>query len=138
MEKENNANNTSTLKEENTRTPENNLERFLNDVFQKECVFRISEDEVGFIQAGIECLVEQIVELVQEDLRRDMENKKLSPSHVPLLDKAFILKAGSFYEGTKNRFPDEFDFLFVFTRHWVVLIFLIFFHQLNHMSEVYA
>lgn len=116
MQKDYNADNSSMCAEENLRTPENNLERFLHDVFQNECLFGISEDEVGFIQAGIERLVEQIVEFVQEDLHRDMENKKLSPSYVPLLDQAFILKAGSFYEGTKNRFPDEFDFLFCFYR----------------------
>lgn len=92
---------------------ENNLELFLNDVFQKECVYIISQDEVEFIQKGIEYLVEQIVGFVLKDIHRDQTDKKFSPA-VPLLDHARILKVGSFYEGTKNRFPDEFDFLFCF------------------------
>lgn len=99
--------------EEKMFTEENNLELFLNDVFQKECVYRISQEEVEFIQKGIEYLVEQIVRFVLEDIHRDQTDKKFSPP-VPLLDHARILKVGSFYEGTKNRFPDEFDFLFCF------------------------
>jgi hypothetical protein len=87
---------------------QDNLELYLNDVYEKECVFKIESCEVQFIQNGIENLVQRIVNDVLENLRR---NKEVP---VTVLRNSDIIKVGSFYEGTKNTFPDEFDIIFCY------------------------
>lgn len=100
----------------------NNLELYLNDVFSKECLYSISQEEVDFIQTGTEFLVEEIVNYVQVVLQRYTENGKLHPA-VQLLDHFPIVKVGSFFEGTKNDYPDEFDFIFCFYRQRSFILF---------------
>ncbi|XP_053381525.1 uncharacterized protein LOC128549153 [Mercenaria mercenaria] len=105
----------------------NNLEIYLDDVYRKECVFNGEKEEVEFIKTGIETLVQKIVNLVlqnfsitesgEEYLKRLKEN--LIEVYFPLKNKqvkaaeSSIIKVGSFYEETKNNFPDEFDFIFL-------------------------
>ena len=94
----------------------NKLELYLNDTFEKECVYEIKEAEVQFIKTGIETLMTEIATRVLEDdaLQEHMKNTfqkyfegKLTRSPVN------IEGVGSFYEGTKNKFPNEFDFIVV-------------------------
>ncbi|XP_045179304.2 uncharacterized protein LOC123538946 [Mercenaria mercenaria] len=122
----------------------NNLELYLNDVYEKECVFKIEQEEVEFIQTGIETLVQDLVDqiladdrihqLLSDEIDRFLEeiyNKKnIVEVYFPRQSdcslqryiaenasgvktvKSTIITVGSFYDGTKNNFPDEFDFIF--------------------------
>ncbi|XP_045179864.2 uncharacterized protein LOC123539366 [Mercenaria mercenaria] len=129
----------------------NNLELYLNDVYEKECVFKIEQEEVEFIQTGIETLVQDLVDqilaydsfdqLISDEIDKDINmnllkekiyNKKnIVEVYFPIQSdcslqrhvaenasyiktvKSTIIKVGSFYDGTKNNFPDEFDFIFL-------------------------
>lgn len=149
---------TAKHEQEQTKTlngTEDNLEMYLNDVYKKECEFKIDEEEVNFIRVGIETLTQRIVNLVLKDasLQEYIEDmfgpadtcvnglvlvstlkqtltdnikNSLQEVYVPLKrgstfskimrakrKKSTIIKVGSFYEGTKNGFPDEFDFIFL-------------------------
>lgn len=93
-----------------------NLELYMNDVYEKECLFKVGKGEVEFIQNGIETLVQTIVDLALQHFSHTeatgnlYETLKILRSETCPSD---IIKAGSFYEGTKNNFPDEFDFIFL-------------------------
>ncbi|XP_045178666.2 uncharacterized protein LOC123538550 [Mercenaria mercenaria] len=126
----------------------NNLELYLTDVYEKECEFKIEQEEVEFIQTGIETLVQDLVDKIlaydsfdklistvideTADALVDMHCKKsLVEVYFPIQRdsslqsyeagnesylkyvKSTIIKVGSFYDGTKNQFPDEFDFIFL-------------------------
>ncbi|XP_053381141.1 uncharacterized protein LOC128549068 [Mercenaria mercenaria] len=118
----------------------NNLELYLNDVYEQECVMKAEKEEIEFIKKGIETLVQRIVHLALEDfsVNKKIENlllnynnkevKELQKSLVEVYfpikcrlkeisdvktSKRSIIKVGSFYEETKNYFPDEFDFIFL-------------------------
>jgi hypothetical protein len=97
----------------------NNLELFLKDVFESECKFKIDSQETAFIQTGVESIVLKLVQRVLEDdpIWRLIEHIiKLFHSDGGKISKreGDILKVGSFYEGTKNNFPDEFDIICLF------------------------
>jgi hypothetical protein len=97
----------------------NNLELYLKDVFESECKFKIDSQETAFIQTGVESIVLKLVQKVLEDdpiwslIEEDIE---LYNSVGGKISKRAgdILKVGSFYEGTKNNFPDEFDIICLF------------------------
>ena len=89
----------------------NNLEHYLSDVYEKECKFTIEDQEVCFIQTGIETLVEKIGNKILEYNFMDSLKRCLVYNDLQYLDQASLIKVGSFYEGTKNGFPDEFDFI---------------------------
>ena len=114
-----------------------NLELYLNDTYKNECVFKIEDDEVNFIQNGIEALAQIIVDLLLTDeefckfilkeaekrwiltehiIEHSLNSKSLPESLKGKYKKSSLIKAGSFYEGTKNSFPDEFDFMFLLFR----------------------
>jgi hypothetical protein len=109
----------------------NNLKLFLNDVFKNECVFTIDEEEVEFIQNGIEFCVQKIVNILHEEkfcldhgpqqdvkslkevyfpIKMDRDVDKLLYEKIPFV-RSSIVKVGSFYEETKNKYPNEFDFI---------------------------
>ncbi|XP_053386382.1 uncharacterized protein LOC123538551 [Mercenaria mercenaria] len=121
---------------------QNNLELYLNDVYEKECVFKMEKDEVEFIQTGIEYLVQVLVDQALTDLSdyhlglshiidNDLNVSYILEVYFPIKDKSClqryvarnisnektfkntIIKVGSFYDGSKNNFPDEFDFIFL-------------------------
>ncbi|XP_045177571.2 uncharacterized protein LOC123537804 [Mercenaria mercenaria] len=98
--------------------PTNHLELYLNDVFKRECLFEthVADNEVEFIQTGIETLVQRIADQVLAD--HDVKEKiKMVAEELGIVIETpgptNVLKVGSFYEGTKNKFPDEFDFTLV-------------------------
>lgn len=83
-----------------------NLELYLNDVFEREC-FHYMEKE---LQTGIETMVQKITDcLRQDEFLLNYIQTHLKGNLCP----SGIIKVGSFYEGTKNNFPDEFDFIFL-------------------------
>ena len=104
--------------EKATSSTENNLEKYLCDVFVKECSFSIDESEVNFIQSGIETLVQKMAEMIREEGHEDLQkcihvSKELNPHLVEIQNNNNIIKVGSFYEGTRNCFPDDFDIIFL-------------------------
>ena len=109
----------------------NNLDLFLDGIYNQECEFYIGKDEVDFKRSGIETIVRKIVNKILEydpfvghhdDLQRVVEilNDDIQIFHsaggklarISTCTTDDIIKVGSFYEGTRNRFPDEFDFIF--------------------------
>ncbi|XP_053401642.1 uncharacterized protein LOC128557694 [Mercenaria mercenaria] len=94
-----------------SNTKENDqLEEYLNNIFENECRFSVEENELEFIQTGIEkYLLKHIDDFYHvyangECKLRGCDIKHCTPE---------LLKVGSFYEGTRNKFPDEFDFIVV-------------------------
>ncbi|XP_060567040.1 uncharacterized protein LOC132725870 [Ruditapes philippinarum] len=95
----------------------------------KDIEFNIGVSEVEFIQTGVETLLADIVNDIAEHQEDDVdkmktdwiENIRASCSHY-LKDKLKLkeqhtteklIKIGSFYEGTKNYYPDSFDFIYI-------------------------
>lgn len=117
-----------------TEKAENNLELYLENILENKCLYINENDEVRFIQEGIEKLVKEVMDLwlsmdiIADKLLllldslltscKDIQCKVYYPRN---LDSRFekyarlkddnldLVKVGSFYEGTKNGFPDEFD-----------------------------
>lgn len=112
----------------------NNLELYLENIFEDKCLYKIKKDEVRFIQEGIEKLVKDVFDLwlsmdnnakaldhLLESLLTSCEDIQFNVYIPTELDSRFqkyahlkadkleLVKVGSFYEGTKNTFPDEFD-----------------------------
>lgn len=81
------------------------LEKYLHDIYEKECLYKIKEDEAEFIRTGIETVVKNIVDGIMDYLHG---------TDSVLKDESRIIKVGSIYEGTKNKYPNEFDFIFVY------------------------
>lgn len=81
----------------------------------------INHTELEFIQRGIEELVGQIHSVVSQNAYHQIEYQKQNLRKVTGLDlieisdnTCNVFKVGSFYEGTKLFYPDEFDFILVF------------------------
>ena len=105
----------------------NNLELYLKDLFDKECKFKTEEGEEDFIREGVETIVGDLVEktlpdyydMIKNDeqdifkrIRQDKEYFKREEINCIECSTNDILKVGSYNEGTRNNFPDEFDFIF--------------------------
>jgi hypothetical protein len=94
----------------------NKLELYLNDAFEKECAYEIEEAEIEFIKTGIETLVNRIVTkvLADDSLQKNMTKMFETYFEGKLIRSSVnIVGAGSFYEGTKNKFPNEFDLIVI-------------------------
>ena len=100
----------------------NILETYLEDVYENECELKALVEEVLFIQLYIEKFVQRIVEVASEEIARryverlqgkgettDASQRQHASVDISHLE---VIKVGSFYEKTKNAFPDEFDFIF--------------------------
>lgn len=104
------------------RKRKSNLDNYLEDLYDKELVFQIDQEEAELIQTGVETLVKELIRvtrLEQGDALKQ-ETVKVKAAFNYLLDIVEdnpeddgILKVGSFYEGALNEFPNEFDFIFV-------------------------
>lgn len=102
--------------DKDTEFEEDKLELYLNDIYTKECLFKIEESEVQFIRTGIENLVQAIVDSALERFNDPQSQNSLNEAMQMYRDdicSSDIIKVGSFYEGTKNHYPDEFDFIFL-------------------------
>ncbi|XP_052060848.1 uncharacterized protein LOC127701082 [Mytilus californianus] len=92
----------------------NKVELYLKDVFERECVYKIEREEVEFIQTGIETIVQRIADKVLDNdtLQESMKIKFAKYLKGQLIKSPInIFGVGSFYEETRNNFPDEFDFI---------------------------
>ncbi|XP_053401681.1 uncharacterized protein LOC128557704 [Mercenaria mercenaria] len=110
------AEQSSSNSKESENTPEetgatvkiDKLEKYLEDVYQKHCEFSISEQEIEFIRNGVEKLT---LEYLQKIFKHPLcERNSCKVNHFSEIE---LLKVGSFYEGTRNGYPDEFDFIAV-------------------------
>lgn len=84
------------------------LEDYLNHIYEKKCIFGIDKEEVQFIQNAVETFVRLYMDEYYIRMNYFDDDTCCIKHHYPEL-----LKVGSFYEHTKNRFPNEFDFLLV-------------------------
>lgn len=102
---------------------ENVSSGYLEELFKQKCLFNISESKVHYIQDKIESVVSSLLTKVLEsenylskvDSSRQIK-KSLKKSNRAIqinrtLSERNLLKVGSFYENTKNGYPDEFDFI---------------------------
>jgi hypothetical protein len=86
----------------------NELEKYLEDIYSRYCRISIIEKEVEFIRKGVEKLT---LEYLQKTYRSTpCEDKSCKIRKCCELE---LVKVGSFYEGTRNGFPNEFDFIAV-------------------------
>lgn len=97
---------------------QNNLESFLRDIYRNELKYKIGRNEVKFIQRGIEDLVETIVNVIEIEAKEEIgqikkEYQQAFPSLVLLPNADKVVGIGSFYDKTKNGYPNEFDFNYV-------------------------
>ncbi|CAG2201804.1 GON4L [Mytilus edulis] len=98
------------------------LELYLNDVYDRECVLQTDKDEVEFVQNGIEMIVQRIGNKIlqyspsddDDDVEKTFQNTLDEDIQMFASSggKVTKYKVSSFYEGTRNKFPDEFDFTF--------------------------
>lgn len=107
---------------EREKDKRNNLEKYLDELYEKEIECKAEQDEVELIRNGVETLVKELIratraeekERLEKEVRKFKEAfRGLQPVGVENLDDEGILNVGSFYEGTQNGFPDDFDFIFV-------------------------
>ncbi|XP_060564572.1 uncharacterized protein LOC132723802 [Ruditapes philippinarum] len=80
----------------------------------------INRTELEFVQTGIETSVQEIHNVISKTASAQIElqkNKLKEFTGLNLIEKettSNILKVGSFYEGTKLFYPDEFDYILIF------------------------
>ncbi|XP_053397205.1 uncharacterized protein LOC123544851 isoform X2 [Mercenaria mercenaria] len=98
----------------------------LHKFYEEKCLFSIPKDEVTLIQHAVEFMVRFLLLTIYENtsfselivsgksIMRTLESFKTPPNIPYAFDDNNLLKVGSFYENTKNCYPDEFDFIYVF------------------------
>lgn len=101
------------------------LEELLQQTYSKRLEFPSEHHEVKFIQKAIETILVRIAKELDKYKRTLFEtgdkSDKTSSDNKPLCNikdlteesGENLCKLGSFYERTKNTFPDEFDFVYV-------------------------
>ena len=112
-------------------TGHQDLEELLGNIYQKKLVFPYQHKEVRFIQTAIETLVLAIVTDILDNKEDIFDLRNEAHEDLETNTDAILCKIGSFYEQTKNTYPDQFDFVYVpFTttvthtishRKWVAL-----------------
>jgi hypothetical protein len=127
------------------------LNKFLCNIFDREIRYNyFSNKKTKFIQNGVEHFVENCINLLCSkleqkfyDITANIRDKIVEDIYTT---SERFLKVGSFYEGTKNYFPNEFDFTVVLfsTRHASICQFFnpsdlnIFFAELEMISKTLA
>ncbi|CAG2229525.1 unnamed protein product [Mytilus edulis] len=102
------------VKERQKMTEGNKVELYLKDVFERECAYKIEQEEVEFIQTGIETIVQRIADkILDNNILQESMKVKFEKYFTGIVkrSKKNVFGVGSFYEGTRNNFPDEFDFI---------------------------
>ncbi|KAL4229351.1 hypothetical protein ACF0H5_012390 [Mactra antiquata] len=101
--------------------PKTNLDKYLEELYIKEIEYPINDEEVSFIQTGIETYVTQIARLTrtnaQVSIQKEIQKfqsvfRGLKNLNEDYTEEVGVLNCGSFFEGAKVAFPDEFDFIF--------------------------
>ncbi|XP_045161709.2 uncharacterized protein LOC123526560 [Mercenaria mercenaria] len=99
-----------------------NLDKYLDDLYEKELVFHIDQEETELIQTGVETLVKELIRVTRleenEAIQQETIKVKAAFNYLQSIDEesledAELIKVGSFYEGAQNAFPNDFDFVFV-------------------------
>ena len=83
-------------------------DKILMRLLESELAFQIPESSVEQIKGSVGKVVQIIVQKVWESDKLQLKIQKLNPL---TLSQPRILIVGSMKEGTRNYFPDEFDFL---------------------------
>lgn len=100
----------------------NTLERYLNDIYEKEVCIEHVHEEKEFITSSVEESINQITDLIRNRQLGEIQKAidgfcakypGLKPTEDPPLRDGQLLKVGSSYDGTKNCMLDQFDFVFV-------------------------
>lgn len=96
----------------------NNLDKFLDDLYREELKFKLTKAEAKFIKQGVEYLLQKIAYLTFAYGKEEIESIKrdymrVYPGLIFLENEYTLVKVGSFYEKAKNKYPDEFDFIYV-------------------------
>lgn len=85
------------------------LEELLDNIFTQKLAIPYNHREVIFVQTAIEKLVLTIV----YDLIENKDTVFIGETELEVNNENVLCKIGSFYEQTKNTYPDEFDFVYV-------------------------
>lgn len=91
------------------------LDEFLDNLFRRKLALPYENPEVLFVQTAIECLVSKIVtDLIEnKDTVFDKVGDPAIHEHLIVNSDNVLCKVGSFYERTRNTYPNEFDFVYV-------------------------
>ncbi|XP_045185205.2 uncharacterized protein LOC123543181 [Mercenaria mercenaria] len=97
--------------------PENasrtSLTQYLHHIYDNDIQFKICDEGVSNIEKGVVSIVQYIATYALERCQEYVQRRLDSTFMKKIKDcKSEIIGVGSFYERTKNGFPDEFDFLF--------------------------
>lgn len=84
------------------------LEEYLDYIYENKCKWKTSNEEVQFIENALEIFVRLQMDKYYMYMNWFKDEKCCIDHCYPQL-----LKVGSFYESTKNIFPNEFDYLWV-------------------------
>lgn len=87
------------------------LEELLDDIFRKKLTLPYEHREVVFVKTAIENLVLNIVSDIIDN--KDAVFEVSSVVDLQANTDSFLCKIGSFYEQTKNTYPDQFDFVYI-------------------------
>lgn len=90
---------------------------FFEELFRENCNISAEETEISFIQENVECFVENVITKVLNSEKYQQYIQRVDKRALQRLSNTYekdrLLKVGSFYEETKNNYPDEFDFIFI-------------------------
>jgi hypothetical protein len=93
------------------------LDRVLDDLFNEKIEFKVREDFIRCLQITVENFVRDLLNALMklEKVQTKIQTLKDTYKDIPNLFtyKHEVLGVGSFYEGTKITFPDEFDFVLI-------------------------
>lgn len=100
------------------------LDKYLDNLFEQELEFQIPAEEVTFIKTGVRKIALEIANIVlqypyakgvigilKRVVEEDFSESGMNFEEIP--SGTSLIKAGSSAENTRNRFPDEFDFVLV-------------------------
>lgn len=100
----------------------NNLDICFDSIFESQLRYQIEEKELEFVQKAIETLVEKLIKTISTNERQESNYiiDEFLHEYVGFKficngteNNQSIISAGSFYEETKNGYPDEFDYIYV-------------------------
>lgn len=100
----------------------NHLEQYLNDIYNKEITIKLEKEETEFIRTSVEESMDKVTELIrhrqQSEIQTSIDGFCRKYPGLKLVDNLeqdcpHLLKVGSFYDGTKNSMPDQFNFVLV-------------------------
>ncbi|XP_053390812.1 uncharacterized protein LOC128553663 [Mercenaria mercenaria] len=96
-------------------------EQVWEEIFQEKCAITVQQNEILHVKDNVESFVSKVI---QRALNSDTYQNFISAVDKKDLiqfneqcSEENLLQIGSFYEGTKNSYPNEFDFIFVLTEY---------------------